>query len=55
MSRDNDDVEKDPLIKELWQCLEAGMKRDGDQIERIEKQAEDAKQKLDEANKWPDQ
>ena len=36
-------------------ALEARMKRDNDQIERIEKQAEDAKQKLEDRNKWPDQ
>jgi len=55
MTGDDHDPENDPLIKALWEALEAGMKRDDDQIERVEKQAEDAKQKLDEANKWPEQ
>jgi hypothetical protein len=54
MIRDDHDLEDDPLIKALWEALEAGMKRDDDEIERIEKRAQDAKQKLEDGNKWPD-
>ena len=55
MIGDDHEREKDPLIQALWEALEAGMKRDNDQIERIKKQAEDAQQKLEDGNKWPDQ
>jgi hypothetical protein len=49
------DPDKNPRIKEILESVEADKKRDDDKIERIERQVQEAKQKLEDGSKWPDQ
>jgi hypothetical protein len=51
---DDHDPDKNPRIKENLESVEADMKHDEDQIERIHQQAEEAKKKLREGSQWPD-
>jgi hypothetical protein len=55
MTGDDHEPERDPLIEKIFEALIARMNRDDDEIEQIEKEAEDAKKKLEDGNKWPDQ
>jgi hypothetical protein len=53
MIGDDIDADKNPRIKKIEEAIEDEIKRDEDEIERVEQQAREAKKKLDEGSNWP--
>jgi hypothetical protein len=55
MIGDEHDPDKNPRIKAILESMKVEMQDDDDEIERIEQQLQEAKKKLEDGSKWPDQ
>jgi hypothetical protein len=55
MIGEDHDPDKNPHIKAIMESMKAEMQHDDDEIEKIEQQLQEAKKKLEDGNKWPDQ
>ena len=55
MIGEDHDPEKNRKIKAILESMKSEMQHDDDEIERIEQKLQEAKKKLEDGSKWPDQ
>jgi hypothetical protein len=53
MTADDHDPDKNPRIKKIVEAVDDEIKRDEDEIEQVEQLAREAKKKLEDGSKWP--